>query len=278
MALLIASFGQERSRKPDSVNYGTGHQVRPDSGCRCPFFDLLSSTLNPCAHPQNPFTFRFPRNIDGTHLMMAAQTLSREVLNSRVSVSRPSYTLLTAAITGSCMIPKALSTTQSLVERVSRLQWLMRFVNDNAALSRMSEGCRWALCSDAEKVESTKALWARLQEDHKGEVPLFRQAIETYEKTRPGSLQEAKHDEGMEADMEVDNALQEGPLDPIRAWVKWCTSDCAALVECIASTVRDGGARSALTIKGQRPKPEINADVAADGAAIVLVSPNYSRD
>ena len=43
---FIASFGQERSRKPDSVNYGTGHQVRPDSGCQCPFFDLLSCDLN----------------------------------------------------------------------------------------------------------------------------------------------------------------------------------------------------------------------------------------
>lgn len=152
----------------------------------------------------------------------------------------------------------------------------MRFINDNAALSRMSEGCRWALCSDAEKVESARALWARLQEDYKGEVPLLCRAIETYEKTRPGSLQEAKPDEGVDADMEIDNTLQEGPLDMIRAWVKWCVSDCAALVECIASAVRDGGARAALTVKEGRPKPETNADIAADGAAIVLVGSNHS--
>jgi hypothetical protein len=171
------------------------------------------------------------------------------------------------------MIPKSLSLTQNLVERVSRLQWLMRFMNDNAALSRISEGCRWTLCSDTEKVESAKALWTRLQEDHKGEVPLLRQAIETYEKTRPGSLQETKPEEGADANMEVDNSLQQGPLDRIRAWVKWCASDCAALVGCIASTVRGGGARSALTVKGlKKQKPAINADVAADGAAIVLVS------
>jgi hypothetical protein len=174
------------------------------------------------------------------------------------------------------MIPKALSLTQNLVERVSRLQWLMRFMNDNAALSRMSEACRWTLCSDAEKIESAKALWARLQEHHKGEVPLLRQAIETYEKTRPGCLQEAKPDEGVDADMDVDIRLQEGPLDTIRAWVKWCARDCAALVECIASTVRDGGTRSALTVKGRKLKAGVNADVAADGAAIVLVGPNHS--
>lgn len=50
-----------------------------------PFFDLLSSSLILRDRLQNPFTFRFPRNIDGAHLMMAAQTLSREVLNSRMS-------------------------------------------------------------------------------------------------------------------------------------------------------------------------------------------------
>jgi len=172
------------------------------------------------------------------------------------------------------MIPKSLSLTQNLVERVSRLQWLMRFINDNASLSRMSEGCRWALCSDAEKVESAKALWTRLQEDHKGEIPLLRQAIETYEKAQPGSLQETKAEEGTGANMEVDNLLQQGPLDTTRAWVKWCASDCVTLVECIASAVRDGGARS---IKGQKPKLEVNADVAADGAAIVLVSPIHPR-
>jgi len=208
---------------------------------------------------------------------MAAQTLSREVLNSRMSSFSAQLTPLTATIIESSMIPKPLSLTQNLVERVSRLQWLMRFMNDNAALSRMSEGCRWTLCSDAEKAESTKALWARLQEDHKGEVPLLRQAIEMYEKTRPGSLQETRPEEGADANMDDDKSLQQGPLDTIRAWVKWCASDCAALVECIASTVRGGGARSALTTKGRTPKPEINADVAADGAAIVLVGSMHSR-
>lgn len=163
------------------------------------------------------------------------------------------------------MIPNSPSLTQNLVERVSRLQWLMRFINDNAALSRVSEGCRWTLCSDAEKVESAKALWSRLQEEHKDEVPLLRQAIETYEKVRP---QETK---GADANMEVDNSLQQGPLDTTRAWVRWCASDCAALVECIASAVRDGGARSGLTMKERKSKLEINADVAAGGAAIALV-------
>lgn len=176
------------------------------------------------------------------------------------------------------MIPKSLSLTQNLVERVSRLQWLMRFINDNAALSRMSEGCRWTLCSDAEKVESAKALWTRLQADHKGEVPLLRQAIETYEKTRPGSLQETKPEEGADVNMEVNTSLQQSLLDTIRAWVRWCASDCAALVECIASAVKGGGPRSASTIKGQKPVLEINADIAADGAAIVLVGSIYSRN
>jgi Non-repetitive/WGA-negative nucleoporin C-terminal len=171
------------------------------------------------------------------------------------------------------MIPKSLSLTQNLVERVSRLQWLIRFINDNAALSRMSEGCRWSLCSDAEKVESAKALWSRVQEDHKGEVPLLRRAIEIYERARPGSLREPKPEGGAVINMEIDNSLQQGPLDTIRTWVKWCAGDCAVLVECIVSAVRDGGARSALTIKGREPKLEVNIDIAADGAAIILVGP-----
>ena len=209
--------------------------------------------------------------------MMAAQTLSREVLNSRmISFSAP-YTFLTTTVTESSMIHKSLSLTQNLVERVSRLQWLMRFINDNAALSRVSEGCRWVLCSDAEKVESAKALWTRLQEDHRGEVPLLRQAIETYERARPGSLQETRPEQGADANMEIDNLLQQGPLDTIRAWVKWCAGDCAMLVECIASAVRDGGARSGSTVKGRKPTLDINTDVAADGTAIVLVGSIHSR-
>lgn len=176
------------------------------------------------------------------------------------------------------MIPKSLSLTQNLVERISRLQWLMRFINDNAALSRMSEGCRWALCSDTEKVESAKALWTRLQEDHKGEVPLLRRAVEMYEKARPGSPQETKPEEAAGTNMEVDPSLQQGPLDTIRVWVRWCASDCAALVEYIASAVKDGGVRSASTIKAPKPMLGINADIAADGAAIILVGSIYSRN
>jgi hypothetical protein len=45
----------------------------------------------------------------------------------------------------------------------------------------------------------------------------------------------------------------------------------ATLVECIAGTVRDGGARSTVTVKRRKPKLGINSDVAADGAAVVLV-------
>jgi hypothetical protein len=205
--------------------------------------------------------------------MMAAQTLSREVLNSRMSGSSAETHTSDHIIIESSMIPKSLSLTQNLVERVSRLQWLMRFINDNAALSRMSDGCRWTLCSDAEKVESAKALWVRLQEDHKGEVSLVRRAIEMYKEMLPGSLQETRPEEGADATMEVDNSnsLQHGPLDTVRAWVKWCAGGSAALVECIAGTVRDGGARSAVNVKGRKPKLEINSDVAADGAAVVLV-------
>lgn len=253
---------------------------RPSSTVRfrmsVPFLDLLSSSLNISWPSLEPI--RLP--LSSQHRWRAPydggpNSQPRSPQFAYVKFFRPSYTPLTAIIPESSIIPKALSLTQNLVERVSRLQWLMRFINDNAALSRMSEGCRWTLCSDAEKVESAKALWARLQEHHKGEVSLLRQAIETYEKTRPGSLQEEKPDEGVDADMEGDNTLQ-GTLDTIRAWVKWCARDCATLVECIASTVRDGGARSATTVKGRKLKPGVNADVAADGAAIILVGPNHS--
>ena len=44
VVVFIASYGQARSREPDSVNYGTGHQVRPDSGCQCPSSTSLSSS------------------------------------------------------------------------------------------------------------------------------------------------------------------------------------------------------------------------------------------
>jgi hypothetical protein len=93
-------------------------------------------------------------------------------------------------IIGSSMIPKSLLLMQNLVECVSCLQWLMWFINDNTTLSHMSDGCCWTLCSDTEKVESAKALWVCLQEDHKGEVSLIFQAIKMYEEMQLGSLQE----------------------------------------------------------------------------------------
>jgi hypothetical protein len=73
--------------------------------------------------------------------------------------------------------------------------------------------------------------------------------------------------------MEVDNSnsLQQGLLDTICAWVKWCAGGSAALVECITGTVRDGGVWLAMDVKGQKPKLEINSDIAANGAAVVLV-------
>jgi hypothetical protein len=54
--------------------------------------------------------------------------------------------------------------TSQLTSRKDRLSWLIRFINDNAALRKMSQRSRQRLATDAEKLYACHQLWLKMNE------------------------------------------------------------------------------------------------------------------
>lgn len=54
--------------------------------------------------------------------------------------------------------------TSQLTSRKDRLSWLIRFINDNAALGKMSQRSRQRLATDAEKLYACHQLWLTMNE------------------------------------------------------------------------------------------------------------------
>ncbi|KIM87137.1 hypothetical protein PILCRDRAFT_64451 [Piloderma croceum F 1598] len=94
------------------------------------------------SHAENPLHFSFPPDVDEESLMLGAEQLSQAVLESHSEVVRPHHDLGT-----------------QLVGRKERLSWLIRFINDNAVLGKMSQSSRQRLATDAEKLYACHQLW-----------------------------------------------------------------------------------------------------------------------
>ncbi|KIM49090.1 hypothetical protein M413DRAFT_95576 [Hebeloma cylindrosporum] len=92
--------------------------------------------------PLNPLRFSFPPEINAAALMQGAQQLSYEVLKSHPEVVQQSPDM-TAQLNG----------------RKERLSWLIGFINENAALTKMSQSSRQQLAMDAEKLYASHQLW-----------------------------------------------------------------------------------------------------------------------
>ncbi|KAI0748169.1 Non-repetitive/WGA-negative nucleoporin C-terminal-domain-containing protein [Daedaleopsis nitida] len=103
--------------------------------------------------PENPLHFSFPPEIDEEALMSGAEQLSEAVLESDAEVVR-SHHDLNAQMTG----------------RKDRLSFLIKFINDNSALTKMSQRSRQTLATDAEKLYAAHQLWLRHNESlHAGQ-------------------------------------------------------------------------------------------------------------
>ncbi|OJA08151.1 hypothetical protein AZE42_03589 [Rhizopogon vesiculosus] len=89
---------------------------------------ILTQAILYGSNPDNPLRFSFPPEVDEEALMAGAEGLSRAVLES------------------------------------DRLSWLIRFINDNAALSKMSQRSRQRLATDAEKLYACHQLWLKMNE------------------------------------------------------------------------------------------------------------------
>ncbi|KAG6900855.1 hypothetical protein C0993_009973 [Termitomyces sp. T159_Od127] len=93
---------------------------------------------------ENPLQFSLPPDLDEESLMQGAQKLSQAVLESDSDIIQKNHDL-----------------GAQLTERKERLSWLIRFINDNAVLGKISQQCRQTLATDAEKLFACYQLWMR---------------------------------------------------------------------------------------------------------------------
>ncbi|KAF8892544.1 Non-repetitive/WGA-negative nucleoporin C-terminal-domain-containing protein [Infundibulicybe gibba] len=95
----------------------------------------------------NPLHFSFPPEVDEDSLMLGAEQLSQEILESSPEIVRGNHDL-----------------TTQLAGRKERLSWLIRFINDNVVLVKMSQRSRQKLATDAEKLYACHQLWLQHNE------------------------------------------------------------------------------------------------------------------
>lgn len=108
--------------------------------------NIVKSTLTQAvlygSLPDNPLAFSFSPNLDEESLMQGAEQISRAVLESDADLVRRDHDL-----------------TAQLASRKDRLSWLIRFINDNGVLVKMSQRSRQQLAVDAEKLYACDQLW-----------------------------------------------------------------------------------------------------------------------
>ncbi|KAJ3533367.1 hypothetical protein NM688_g7291 [Phlebia brevispora] len=113
--------------------------------------NIIKSTMTQAilygAHPENPLHFSFPPDVDEEALMSGAEQLSQAIMESDGSIIRPNPDLQ-AQMSG----------------RKDRLSFLIKFINDNGVLTKMSQRSRQRLATDAEKLYAAHQLWLRHNE------------------------------------------------------------------------------------------------------------------
>lgn len=99
------------------------------------------------SYSENPLHFSFPPEIEEDSLMSGAALLSSAILQSDSTVIRPNNDL-----------------TVQLNSRKEKISFLIKFINENGVLSKMSQRSRQRLATDAEKLYAAQQLWLRLNE------------------------------------------------------------------------------------------------------------------
>ncbi|KAH9043103.1 hypothetical protein EDB85DRAFT_1855669 [Lactarius pseudohatsudake] len=99
------------------------------------------------SYSENPLHFSFPPEIEEDSLMSGAALLSSAILQSDSTVVRSNNDL-----------------TVQLNSRKEKISFLIKFINENGVLSKMSQRSRQRLATDAEKLYAAQQLWLRLNE------------------------------------------------------------------------------------------------------------------
>ncbi|EGO21494.1 hypothetical protein SERLADRAFT_451525, partial [Serpula lacrymans var. lacrymans S7.9] len=171
--------------------------------------------------PENPLHFAFPPEVDEESLMIGAEHLSRSVLESEPEIIRPNHDL-----------------TSQLSERKGRLSWLIRFINDNGGLTKMSQKSRQRLATDAEKLYACHQLWIAINEhfDRGATHSILSEAVYAY----------------MEAI--ADNNHE----DIIRAFFKYRVSDIGKLLPYILQAIQNSARDVARDLSVSLPEANKN--------------------
>ncbi|KZV86547.1 hypothetical protein EXIGLDRAFT_840672 [Exidia glandulosa HHB12029] len=168
--------------------------------------------------PDNPLSFRFPPDVDGGNLMAGSEMLSHAVLVSDPELVKPAVDL-----------------TTQLQDRMSRLSFLIHFINDNAVQQKLSPASRQNLQYDAERLYAAQQLWTYYNESRRNDSgehnDVLVHAIELY-----------MHEAGaLEAD------------DLVRAFFKNEIHHLPALLRKLAAITRD----AAQSYEGSRDLPAV---------------------
>ncbi|KAH9856929.1 Non-repetitive/WGA-negative nucleoporin C-terminal-domain-containing protein [Lenzites betulinus] len=181
--------------------------------------NLIKSTMTKAilygSVSENPLHFSFPPEVDEEALMSGAEQLSDAILESDTEVVRAHHDLHT-----------------QMSGRKDRLSFLIKFINDNSALTKMSQRSRQTLAADAEKLYSADQLWLRHNDS-----------------LRSGNTDDVLH----EAVYRYMNALGEGHHeDCLRAFLRLRVRDLGGLlpqaVELVRRSSSQMGGKSTETI------------------------------
>lgn len=108
---------------------------------------IMSQAIKFGSLPENPLHFSFPPEIDEDSLMSGAEQLSRAILESDHLVVQPNDDL-----------------TSQMTTRKERLSFLIKFINENGVLGKISQRSRQRLATDAEKLYAAQQLWQTLND------------------------------------------------------------------------------------------------------------------
>lgn len=146
MSLITITFtqcltlrSQDRPCRIDEIHHGTSNFVWFSSGGRA----LKNTIYLPLIYfGQNPLHFSFPPEIDADALMSGAEQLSQAVLESGIVARFPSTSDSAEwGVRGAdSEIVRAHHDMQAqMINRKERLQFLIRFINENGVLTKVMD-------------------------------------------------------------------------------------------------------------------------------------------
>lgn len=144
MTILVLTAATMMKASLDMVNLRI---FDPNTGRADLIKSIMTQAILYGSLPNNPLHFTFPPEVDEESLMKGAEQLSEAVLKSDPDLVRRNHDL-----------------SAQLAARKDRLTWLIRFINDNAVLEKMSQSSRQKLATDSEMLDACYHLWLQHNE------------------------------------------------------------------------------------------------------------------